>query len=191
MVFCFMFYYIKGIIEEIQDNLIIIENNDIGYKIYFYNPSIFYLKQKIKIFTYFDAKEEKHNLYGFLKKEMLNFFQKLIAIPGIGPKSAIVISNSEFFTKTQKAIQKNDIDYLIKFPGIGKKTAQQIIFHLQEKLSINTKNNIILNQKQKDIQKALRNLGFDSKQIQTVLHKLDSKSNLEIMLKEALKLLVK
>lgn len=186
-----MFYYIKGIVAEIQDNLIIIENNDIGYKIYFYNTSVLSLKQKIKIFTYFDAKEEQHNLYGFLKKEMLNFFQKLITIPGIGPKSAIIISNSEFFTETQKAIQQNDIDYLIKFPGIGKKTAQQIIFHLKEKLSINTKNNIILNQKQKDIQKALRNLGFASKQIQTVLTKLDSTSNLEIMLKEALKLLVK
>ncbi|KND62489.1 Holliday junction branch migration protein RuvA, partial [Candidatus Phytoplasma phoenicium] len=149
------------------------------------------LEQKIKIFTYFDIKEERHTLYGFLQKDILNFFKQLITIPGIGPKIAIVISNSELLVKTQKAIQQNDIDYLVKFPGIGKKTAQQIIFHLQQKLLISKTNNIMLSPKQKEIQTALKNLGFTLQQIQTIWPKLNLTLNLELMLKEALILLAK
>ncbi|MDV3198239.1 MAG: Holliday junction branch migration protein RuvA [Vigna little leaf phytoplasma] len=181
-----MFYYIKGIVMDIQNNFIILENNDIGYIIYLANTNYFDLKQKIKIFTYCHIKEEKKTLYGFLEKKELDFFHQLIKIPGIGPKNAMIISEPSLFNETQKAIQNDDIAYLIKFPGIGTKTAQQIIFHWKNNHFL-PKN--IVSSELKDIQTALNHMGFSIKQIKEILPQLTPNKNLESMLKEALQLL--
>ncbi|TVY12413.1 Holliday junction branch migration protein RuvA [Candidatus Phytoplasma pini] len=180
-----MYYYIKGTIKEIKNNIIIVENNQIGYIINFTNPYDLQINQEIKLFTYFYVTENIHALYGFVTVEMLNFFQKLISIPGIGVKSAILMTNIDFFEETQKAIKQSNINYIIKFPGIGKKTAQQIILHLHKNL-LNLNKIQKLNKKQEQIQEALINLGFKKTQIGKIIYKLNSSQKLDLMLKEAL-----
>ncbi|MDV3205481.1 MAG: Holliday junction branch migration protein RuvA [Weeping tea tree witches'-broom phytoplasma] len=182
-----MYYYVIGTVKSINNNIIVIENHDIGYEIYFCNPYIFRLNQKIKLFTYYHIQENIRSLYGFVDIESLLFFKKLIALPGIGPKSAIVMTNPEFCSQVQKAIQDNDISFLIQFPGIGNKTAQQILFSLKDNLFITDKNKLTC--KQKDVKEALLNLGFKKHTIEMILYKLDSNQSLELMIKEALSLL--
>jgi Holliday junction DNA helicase RuvA len=80
----------------------------------------------------------------------------------------------------------------MKFPGIGKKTAQQIIFHLHNNLVTpkTQTNTFVLNPKQNDVKDALMNLGFNAKQVEHIIYKIDSNKSLELMIKEALKLLI-
>ncbi|WP_017192856.1 Holliday junction branch migration protein RuvA [Italian clover phyllody phytoplasma] len=187
-----MYYYIKGKIIEINKNSVIVDNHGIGYHIHFFSPYLFHLEQEVKLFLYYYIKDNIRDLYGFTEIKFLSFFKKLISIPGIGPKSAIVITNVEFFQETQNAIKQNNIAYLMKFPGIGKKTAQQIIFHLQNNLVTpkTQTNTFVLNPKQNDVKYALMNLGFNAKQVEHIIYKIDSNQSLELMIKEALKLLI-
>ncbi|MDV3162344.1 MAG: Holliday junction branch migration protein RuvA, partial [Candidatus Phytoplasma australasiaticum] len=119
-----------------------------------------------------------------------NFFKQIIAIPGIGPKIAISLTQTELFPEIKIAIETNDINFLKQFPGIGDKTAQQIIWYLNTK-NKNKKTNYILNPKQKDVQNALLNLGFDIKQINTIINKINTEKDIEFMIKESLQLLLK
>ncbi|MFR0367964.1 Holliday junction branch migration protein RuvA [Candidatus Phytoplasma palmae] len=183
-----MYYYIAGKITIITKEGVIIENNNIGYFIIFPNTGIFNTGQNIKLLTYFYQKDNKSELYGFLNNEMLDFFKELLMIPGIGPKNAIILSNSEFFKETKKAIEENEINYLIKFPGIGKKTAHQIIFYLQKKIS-KSNNKKILTLNQKNVKEALINLGISRNKIDNIITKINSNQNIENMIKEALSLL--
>jgi Holliday junction DNA helicase RuvA len=80
-------------------------------------------------------RENEHTLYGFLNKQEKNLFQKLLNVSGIGPKSALAILANNDHTGLINAIQQSDVGFLTKFPGIGKKTAQQIVLDLQNKLS--------------------------------------------------------
>ncbi|MBP3059256.1 Holliday junction branch migration protein RuvA [Texas Phoenix palm phytoplasma] len=186
-----MYYYIIGKITIIKKEGIVIENNNIGYFIIFPNTAdIFKEGQKIKLLTYFYQKDNKTELYGFLNNEMLSFFKELLMIPGIGPKNAIILSNSEFLKETQKAIEENELNYLIKFPGIGKKTAQQILFYLQKKMS-NHHNKKNLTLKQKNVKEALIKLGIYKNQIDNIITKINSNQNIENMIREALSLLKK
>ncbi|QTX02919.1 holliday junction DNA helicase [Candidatus Phytoplasma luffae] len=183
-----MYFYIKGKITVIERNYIVLENNDIGYHIYFANPYVFQLEQEIKLFTYFYVKENIKSLYGFIELRFLYFFQKLISVPGIGPKSAISFTNPILFEEIQKAISANNAVYLTKFPGIGTKTAKQIVLHLQNN-NISGEEKIVLTTKQKNVKEALINLGFKNTEINKVFSKLDFEKKIEIVLKEALLLI--
>ncbi|MDO8059951.1 Holliday junction branch migration protein RuvA [Candidatus Phytoplasma citri] len=185
-----MYYYIKGLVKLIHNNNIVIENNGIGYEIGFYNPYLFKINQKVKLFTYLYIKENIRYLYGFTDINLLNFFKKIITIPGIGPKIAIVLTQNELFSDIKMAIETNNVNFLKKFPGIGEKTAQQIIWYLNNK-NTNKQTNYIFNPKQKDVQNALLNLGFEIKQINSIITRINTETDIETMIKESLQLLLK
>ncbi|WP_323847665.1 MAG: Holliday junction branch migration protein RuvA [Phytoplasma sp.] len=185
-----MYFYIKGKITSIQNDNIVLDNNGIGYHIGFSNPYIFNINQEVKLFTYFYVKENIHYLYGFLEEKILFFFKKLISIPGIGPKSAILLTNQVLFKEIKQAINEDNVIYLSKFPGIGKKTAQQIIFHLKNNESLTNKT-IFLNPKQRDVKEVLNNLGFKNKEIDDIIKKLDFNKEIESIIKDALSLMMK
>ncbi|WBL31532.1 Holliday junction branch migration protein RuvA [Candidatus Phytoplasma sacchari] len=181
-----MYHYFKGIISDIQKDCIVLENNEIGYLIQFYKPEDFFvLNQKVKIFIYFHVRENINCLYGFLNPEMLSFFKKLINISGIGPKNALLMSNSDFLQKTKESLQNNDLSKLLEFPGIGKKIANQIIFHFKDKILFLENENIIA-KKMKNTKEALVNLGFLNREIDSIINKLNFEDNLENIIKKAL-----
>ncbi|KXT29387.1 holliday junction DNA helicase RuvA [Candidatus Phytoplasma oryzae] len=186
-----MYHYFIGIITEIQKDHIILENNNIGYIIQFYHPhNIFVLNQKIKIFLYFYVRENINCLYGFINLDMLKLFKKLISIPSIGPKSAIMITNTDFVKQIKQTLKNNDLSELLKFPGIGKKTAQQILFHFRDNyFSLDEKNTSV--SKKEDLKEALNNLGFLNKEIESITNKINFNQNLENIIKEALVFLTK
>lgn len=115
---------------------IVIENNGIGYQISTPNPFIYSSKMNtnVTVFTYHYVREDLIALYGFETREEKKLFTKLLNVSGIGPKGALAILASGEVQQVVSAIENEDESYLIKFPGVGKKTARQMILDLKGKL---------------------------------------------------------
>lgn len=131
-----MFDFIKGKINFVSPEYVVIENNGIGYQIHTPNP--FYYSEKVGketlIFTYQYVREDVIALYGFSNREEKTLFTKLLNVSGIGPKGALAILASGQPEQVVQAIENEDENFLVKFPGVGKKTARQMILDLKGKL---------------------------------------------------------
>ena len=131
-----MYEYIIGKVTAIYPAYIVIENNGFGYQIATGNPYRYsgQLNQELKLFIHQVIREDAHTLYGFNSLEEKLLFLRLISVSGIGPKSGLAIMANQDHEGLVAAIEASDITYLTKFPGVGKKTAQQLILDLQGKL---------------------------------------------------------
>lgn len=134
-----MYAYIKGILAEITEDAIIVENQGIGYEIavpgqvFDYLPSV---GEEVKIYTYHYVREDAILLYGFLTKEDVRIFKMLIGVNGIGPKGALSILSVLSTDDLRFAILGDDAKAIAKAPGVGAKTAQRVIIELKDKLSL-------------------------------------------------------
>jgi holliday junction DNA helicase RuvA len=131
-----LYDFIKGTVEFVGPEYIAIENNGIGFQIVTPNPFMYSSKldQKITVFTYQYVREDLLALYGFETREEKKLFTKLLNVSGIGPKGALAILASGEVQQVVQAIENEDEGFLIKFPGVGKKTARQMILDLKGKL---------------------------------------------------------
>ena len=134
-----MYAYIKGILTEITEDAIIIENQGIGYEIAVPGQVLDYLPsvgEEVKIYTYQYVREDANLLYGFLTKEDVKIFKMLIGVSGIGPKGALAILSVLSTDDLRFAILGDDAKAIAKAPGVGAKTAQRVIIELKDKLSL-------------------------------------------------------
>src|SRR4030043_1192537 len=133
-----MIGFIEGKIESSNDKYAIVEVNGVGYKIYI-SANIFKklpkINEKVKLYTHLHVREDIMDLYGFLDRKELEFFELLISISGIGPKGATNILNVASVETLKKAIANEESSILTKVSGIGKKTAEKIILELKNKVS--------------------------------------------------------
>jgi len=131
-----LYEFIKGMVEFVGPEYIVIENNGIGYQIATPNPFIFAGKMEtlVTVYTYHYVREDLIALYGFETREEKRLFTKLLNVSGIGPKGALAILASGEVQQVVNAIEKEDEGFLVKFPGVGKKTARQMILDLKGKL---------------------------------------------------------
>jgi holliday junction DNA helicase RuvA len=123
-------------VEFVGPEYIVIENNGIGYQIATPNPFIYSSKMNtnVTVYTYHYVREDLMALYGFETREEKKLFTKLLNVSGIGPKGALAILASGEVQQVVSAIENEDESFLIKFPGVGKKTARQMILDLKGKL---------------------------------------------------------
>lgn len=134
-----MFSYIIGTIEYKGDNLLILDNNNIGYEITISNNTLMSLPnlgENIKIHTYVHFKEDGVSIYGFENLDEKEMFLKLISISGVGPKAAIGILSGLTPSALSIAIMKQDDKSIASIKGIGKKTAERIVLELKDKVNI-------------------------------------------------------
>ncbi|WP_409289485.1 Holliday junction branch migration protein RuvA [Peribacillus sp. SCS-37] len=131
-----MYDFIKGTVEYIGPEYMVIENNGIGYQIMAPNPFVFSKKgnTEVKVFIYHHVREDIAAFYGFETREEKALFTKLLNVTGIGPKGALAILASGQVGQVVQAIENEDEKFLVKFPGVGKKTARQIVLDLKGKL---------------------------------------------------------
>jgi len=162
-----MYAYLFGQVKKIQSELIIIENNQIGYKILTPNPYSFVLDEHILVYLHLYIREDAHELYGFKAEQEKDLFERLISVTGIGPKSACAILATGDVGNVVSAIERGDVNYLTKFPKVGPKTAQQIILDLKGKLKQmdTTPINLALD----EACEALKALGYKDKEIKRVV----------------------
>ncbi|MDD7463884.1 MAG: Holliday junction branch migration protein RuvA [Anaerococcus sp.] len=196
-----MISYIIGDVKAILEDSFIIENNKIGYRI---NTSIatlqsLELNNEYKIYTVLNVRENDMSLYGFYSLEELEVYELLVSVSSIGPKNAISILSTLSVNEIKRAIVNNDINYLTKAKGIGKKTASRIILELVDKVKsmgiIESHDEIVTKPNENPdfevAKEALINLGYQRNDIDIVLNDLkDLDLDLEMLVKESLKRLI-
>lgn len=131
-----MISYIIGVVDSVESDRVIIENQQIGYNILMPQTSLEMIGtgEKLKIYTYFSVREDAMQLFGFLSKDELELFKKLISVSGVGPKGGLAIISACPGDSLQMAILSGDAKAISKAQGIGAKTAQRIIIELKIRL---------------------------------------------------------
>ena len=131
-----MYSYIIGVITEVHENYIVLENNNIGYKIFitdFFRDNVSAFDE-YKVYTEFVEREDASILYGFSSQKERELFNLLTNVTSIGPKYAMNILSTMTVDECKTAIITDDIKLLTQAPGVGKKTASRIILELKEKI---------------------------------------------------------
>ena len=133
-----MISYIKGIVENIENDKVIIDNNGIGYGIFMPGHVLdtIGIGEELKIYTYLSVKEDAMQLFGFLTRDDLSVFKLLIGVNGIGPKGGQAVLSVLSPDDLRFAVLSNDVKAISAAPGIGKKTAEKVILELKDKLSL-------------------------------------------------------
>lgn len=134
-----MIAYMKGEIIEISEDNLILEVNHIGYNIRISAGTAGLLPgigEEVKMYTYTYVKEDAFWLYGFLTRDDLEVFRRLITVSGIGPKGGLAILSTMTADDLRFAILSGDAKAIAKSPGIGIKTAERVILDLRDKVSL-------------------------------------------------------
>ncbi len=190
-----MIYSLKGKVTYKEDRAFVLEVSGIGYLVYSHNNLISDIKEgeeKTILVTHI-VREDSEELYGFSNRNEKRFFDMLINISGIGPKTAIGVINSAPLQTLITAIKAGESGHLLKVGGIGRKIAEKIILELREKVESagfenmeEDKNNDI------DVIEALKSLGYNSEESRQALRKIDYKLiGTENRIKAVLKILNK
>ncbi|WNB93287.1 Holliday junction branch migration protein RuvA [Bacillus sp. NEB1478] len=127
---------ITGMVDYITAEYVVLNNNGIGYKVICPNPFIYKRNDERTVFTYQHVREDILALYGFSNRKERDLFLKLLNVSGIGPKGALAIIAFGQPDQVIAAVEHEDEKFLTKFPGVGKKTARQMILDLKGKLSL-------------------------------------------------------
>ena len=135
-----MISYIKGILQETGDGLVVVETGSgVGVNIRVPLSVLENLPrtgEEVLVYTYLKVTEDALTLYGFLTRQDLEIFRRLINVSGIGPKGALSILSVMAPDDLRLAIVTGDAKSIAKAPGIGPKTAQRLILELKEKISL-------------------------------------------------------
>ena len=195
-----MYEYLNGELAHILPTAIVVDVHGVGYQVVFANPYRLQdsLKKQIKVLVQHVVREDSITLYGFISSEERELFQRLISVSGIGPKSAMSILANDDTEGFVNAVESGNVTYLTKFPGVGKKTAQQIILDLKGKFEAlpeeTTKAVVSTNQATlEEAKEALLGLGYSAKEITKIWKSLEAAapSTTQEALKVAFKLLMK
>ncbi|SIT82961.1 Holliday junction branch migration protein RuvA [Edaphobacillus lindanitolerans] len=199
-----MYDYIKGQITRVTPEYITVEQGGIGYQIMTPNPYAFHAGSgEQQIFTHLHVREDVMQLLGFRTAEDRELFRKLITVTGVGPKGALAILAGGMTAQVVSAIESEDEKFLVKFPGVGKKTARQIILDLKGKLEGVAEGpslfrpdapepGIGANQDLEEAMLALAALGYSERELAKIRARLEQEEhNTEGYMKRALALLLK
>lgn len=201
-----MYAYIKGEIVDISEDNVVLECNNIGYNIKVPFSVIQRLPgigEDVKIYTYTCVREDAFILYGFLSKDDLWIFKKLITVNGIGPKGALGILSAMSADDLRFAIVAGDAKAIAKAPGIGAKSAERIILDLKDKIDLepmltsqesSAEAGLFLNSDAKnEAIEAMTALGYSASEAVKAVKQLTITDDMDsgVILKEALKILVR
>ncbi|EOS78456.1 Holliday junction DNA helicase RuvA [Lachnospiraceae bacterium 10-1] len=134
-----MIGFVKGRIDEISEENVVVDIGGIGCNVKISSETAAQLSgvnEEVKLYTYTCVREDLFQLYGFLTRDELEIFKKLITVNGIGPKGGLAILSVMSVDNLRFAIIAGDAAAIAKAPGIGKKTAERVILDLKDKVSI-------------------------------------------------------
>ncbi len=176
--------------------MITLDVRDIGYEISVPLPTCLRLTigQPILLHTHLIVREDAHTLYGFTEPQEKLLFQQLLRVSGIGPKSALTIMSGVSVPAFIDILQEKSVDFLVKIPGIGKKTAERILVDFDGKRLISETSGLRtpLNAAKEDAHAALIRLGYSVKETDAALKRVpDSVTQSDEILKLILKEMAK
>lgn len=188
-----MIAQIKGIVDIIDNNYLIVDVNGVGYKILVSNSflSNLHVGDSIKLFTYTHVREDILELFGFSEYKELKLFELLISVSGVGPKTALSIFSVGSYGTIINALTIGDTAFFTTVPRLGTKNAQRIIIDLKGKLSSSAEFNVnsVIVSENREISEALKTFGFTVKEIQEAvkninLEGLKTEEKIKLVLKE-------
>ena len=195
-----MIAQLSGTISHKEKNFFIVNTGALGYKVYV--PKNLFAKSKentrLLLWTHMAVREDAMELYGFSSKDDIDFFEMLLTVSGIGPRSALSILNLAPVKTLKTAVASGDATYLTKVSGIGKKSAAKIVLELKDKLGDIFEGDIPDDVRDGgDAILALKALGYSGSQAREALQKIGARQKkkgeqelgLNKIIKEALKIL--
>ena len=201
-----MYEYIKGKYMGINKDYIIIENNNIGYKIFTSGATMAEMpgiNDEVMLYLEQIVREDFIGLYGFKDREELEMFKLLLSISGVGAKAALSLLSISRINNLKYAIIMEDDKHLCRAPGIGKKTAGRIILEIKDKIKKeDIMSGVDIQEGFEDLQPtvnantvgealgALLALGYSEKEAETALKQVDKTASLEDIIKDCLKVLM-
>jgi Holliday junction DNA helicase RuvA len=131
-----MIDFLRGKVAHRESDYAVIDVHGVGYRVFCPNPYALQDKpDETTVYIHYHVREDAILLFGFGSREEQSLFRKLIDVTGIGPKVALGILSGARPEAVVAAIQQENVTFLMKLPGIGKKTAQRIILDLKDKLA--------------------------------------------------------
>ena len=175
-----MIAFLRGTLVSIEEESMLLDVQGVGYEVLCPNPFVYQssLHKTLFIHTYHHVREDMQQLYGFKDEDEKFLFTKLISVSGIGPKSAIGILGNAQVNEFIAAVEREDEKYLTQFPGVGKKTARQIILDLKGKLadhlSLAPEATTVtqVDSTMQEVKEALLALGYKERELSDVLRQL-------------------
>ncbi len=191
-----MIAHLKGTIIHAGERFVILETSGVGYKVFVTSETLHTLKKhssETSLWTYLAVRENALDLYGFLKKDELDFFELLISISGIGPKTALGILSVTTIKNLRQAIASGETAHLTKISGIGKKVADKIVLELRDKIDfLESEKDTGDMRDESDALEGLKALGYSEREAREALKKLPKEiSRPSERIKQALKVLGK
>lgn len=188
-------YMIGSITGKVQfkgNNFVIINTGGVGYRIAVTPPLLLKLKptQEISLVTHTYVREDQLSLFGFETLAELEFFEQLLTVSGVGPKSALGIMSISSIDMIKSAIASGDAGVFKKVSGIGTKTAERVIVELREKLK-DAGVSAPIAQEHSDALEALVSLGYKEQQARDALKNIPGERSIQDKIKMALKALQK
>ena len=200
-----MFYYINGIVAELEPNLAVVDCAGVGYALNTTAYTIGQLRvgEKAKLYTYLNVREDCFELFGFAGKSEKRCFELLLGVSGVGPKAALSILSVTSPEALIMNIATGNDKALTAAPGVGKKIAQRIVLELKDKLageagqSVSTDAGFAVptaagGGKRADAEAALAVLGYAPAEINAALKGIDVEAlTLEEIVKTALRRMIR
>lgn len=197
-----MIYSLKGKITRVDDNIIVVDVNGVGYEVCcsFNTIDDLVRKQEAIVYTHMAVREDAVSLFGFSSLEEKRMFMHLISVSGIGPKMAITILSGMSVQGLASAVVNQNISLLTKIKGLGKKTAERVVLELKEKVDTvvkqgsgpmdgfeNTAAEVMLTNEMNDAIAVLVELGIKKEEaIKLVKQKADPKDKADVIIRKCL-----
>ncbi len=127
----------------------------------------------VRLYTHLTVREDALALYGFLTEEDRTIFETLISLSGVGPKTALAVLSTISLDHLRVAVQREEPEILTRVPGVGKKTAEKIIFELKGKLAIGIVPGVgVISDADTDVIAALTAMGFSIVEAQSAVQSI-------------------
>lgn len=201
-----MISYVKGMIIHKLSSSVVVLCGAVGYEVQVPATRLmqYGLQQEIEFYTYYHQREDSVQLFGFDSWEEREFFMTLINVSGIGPKGALAILGQSTLLGLYQAIASENVAFLTKVPGIGKKTAQRLVLELKDKLpkhvtaaefaaTLDPHASVQAAQPMEAIMEVLLALGYHENEVRRIYPQLmeDPDADEQALVKKALRLLAR
>lgn len=186
-----MIGHLEGVVSNVRSGFVILSAGGVGYKVHATRETLAGLrtKERTALWTHLAVREDALDLYGFADEEDLRFFEMLLTVSGIGPRSALAILDIAEVESLRSAIAAGNESYLTKVSGIGKKTAAKIVLELKDKVGAGSEDAARAMGSDEEALEAMRALGYSLHESREALRKVPSSVEKSAdRLREALKI---
>lgn len=175
-----MIAFINGTVDSFGTDWVILNNHGVGYQMQYAHTDTLKLNEDIRIYTYLHITENDVSLFGFESLQEQDLFLRLISVKGLGPKTAMSMLSKASVSRLITSIEEGDVNTLKSMPGVGNKTASQIILDLKGKLvESETKDSKKYSVEITEAMDALKNLGFKQGEINQAANYISKEQGLK------------